>query len=105
MRRGGNKLRVWDRTRMLAACDQPVDVRHINEQQRSASIGDGSQSRKIERAWISRCPGRDHCWLGLVSQFFEGVVIDLLGFLSHAVMRHLIKFSGKICRMSVGKMA
>src|SRR5437764_13096634 len=72
--------------------------------ERPAGISDVTQTRKIERARISRCAGRDHRRLGFVGQLFEGVVIDLLGFLSYAVMCNLIKFSGKVCRMAVGEM-
>ena len=88
---------------MLAARDEPGDMRHVYKEKRPAGIGDATQTRKIERARISRCAGSDHRWLSFVGQFFEGVVIDLLGFLSHAVMRDLIKFAGKIRRMSVGE--
>ena len=79
-------------------------MRHVNEKERPAGIGDVTQTRKIERARISRCAGRDHRRLGFVGQLFEGVVIDLLGFLSYAVMCNLIKFSGKVCRMPMGEM-
>src|SRR5438874_8002897 len=90
---------------MLAPRDEPGDMRHVYEEKRPAGIGDVTQTRKIERARISRGTGSDHRWLGFVGQFFEGVVIDLLGFFSHAVMRDLIKFAGKIRRMSMGEVA
>src|SRR5438552_11444636 len=105
MRRRRDKLRVRNRTGMLAARDEPGDMRHVYEEKRPAGIGDVTQTRKIERARISRGTGSDHRWLGFVGQFFEGVVIDLLGFFSHAVMRDLIKFAGKIRRMSMGEVA
>src|SRR5258708_39222587 len=44
-------------------------------------------------------------WCGLVGRFCGGVLIVLLVFFSHAVMRDLIKFAGKIRRMSVGEVA
>src|SRR5256885_11930393 len=88
---------------MLAARDEPGNVRHVNKKERPAGIGDATQTRKIEGAWISRCAGGDHRWLSFVGQFFESVVIDLLGFLSHAVMRDLIKFAGKTRPLPVGE--
>ena len=42
--------------------------------------------------------------LDFFGEFLQCVVIDLLRLLVHAVMRDLIKFAGKICRMPMGEM-
>jgi hypothetical protein len=51
--RGRHKMRVGNRARMLATCNQAGDVRHIYKEQRSAGVGNVPQTRKIECARIS----------------------------------------------------
>ena len=53
VRRRGDKLRVRDRTGMLAARYQTCDVRHVDEQNRANRIRDLTQSRKIDDTRIS----------------------------------------------------
>ena len=90
---------------MLAAGDQPGDVRHVDEQKRADRIGDLPQPRKIDDARISGRAGGDHGRPNFLGLFLQRVVIDLLRLFAHAVMRDLIKFAGEICRMTVGEMA
>ena len=90
---------------MLAARDQPGDVRHVDEKKRADRIGDLPQPRKIDDARIGRRAGRDHRRLGFLGEFLQRVVIDLLGLFVDAVMRDLIKLAGEIRRMAVRKMA
>src|SRR5678815_2490771 len=57
---GGDKMRVWDRTWMLAAYNQTSDVRHVDEQKRADRIRNLAQTREIDNARISRCTGGNH---------------------------------------------
>src|SRR5439155_6146125 len=52
MRRGGDKLCVWNRTEMLSTGHQTSDVRHIDKQNCANRIGDLAQPRKIDDARI-----------------------------------------------------
>ncbi len=90
---------------MLAAGDQPGDVRHVDEQKRADRIGDLAQPRKIDDSRICRRTGGDHHRPHFLGLFLQRVVIDRLGFLVHAVMGDLVKFAGEICRMPVREMA
>ena len=60
VRGGGDEMRVRNRARMLAARDQPGDVRHVDEKKRADRIGDLAQPREIDDARISRRAGGDH---------------------------------------------
>ena len=80
---------------MLAARDQTGDVRHVDEENRADGIGDLSQPRKIDDARISGSAGGDHGRFHFFRLFLERVVIDLLGFLAHAVLRDGVKLCRK----------
>src|SRR3981081_2915173 len=64
---------------------------------------DFPEPREIERPWISGSTGCDHDWTDLLGLLLHRVVIDLLGLFRNAIMRHLIKFAGEICRMPMRK--
>ena len=97
VRRGGDKLRVRNRAGMLAAGNEPGDVRHVDEKNRADGIGDLSQPRKIDDARISGRAGGDHGRPDFLGLFLQRVVIDLLGLFAHAVLRR----PDKICRRNL----
>ena len=104
VRRRGDEVRMRHRARMFAGRDESGDVRHVDEEERVDRIGDLPKARKIEKARISRSARGDHRRAHLFGLFGERVVVDLLGLFAHAVVRHLVKFAGEICRMAVGQM-
>src|SRR6266481_8921052 len=79
MRGSGDKMRVRDRTWMLAARNEPGDVRHVDEQKRADRIRNLAQPREIDNARIGRCAGGNHQWSEFFGLFLQRVVIDLLG--------------------------
>src|SRR5206468_10489707 len=105
MRRCGDELRVRDRSWMLATRDEPGNVRHVDEKNRTDRIGDLAQPWKVDDARIRRRAGSDHRWPRFLGLFLQCVVVDLLGLLAHAVLRDVVKLAGKICRVPVRKMA
>ncbi len=90
---------------MLAAGDEPGDVRHVDEQKRADGIGDLAHAREIDDARIGGGAGGDHGRANFLGLFLQGVVIDLLRLRADAVLRDLVKFAGEIRRMAVGEMA
>ena len=101
---GGDKMRVRDRTWMLAARNEPGDVRHVDEQKRADRIRNLAQTREIDNTRISRCAGGNHQRSDFFGLFLQRVVIDLLGLFADSVLRHCIKFAGEICWVTMGEM-
>src|SRR5205814_2206888 len=83
---GGGEMRVRNRRGMLAAGDEPGDVRHVDEQQSADGIGDLPKARKIDDARISGRAGGDHGGADFLGLFLQCVVIDLLGLGADAVL-------------------
>ena len=82
---------------MLAAGDQPGDVRHVDEKNAPTESAICRRRGKSNDARISRSAGGDHRRPHFLGLFLQRVVIDLLRLLVHAVMRDL----DKICRKNL----
>ena len=52
MGRGGDKLGVRNRRRVLAARDETGNVRHVDEKKSADGISNLPQARKVDDAWV-----------------------------------------------------
>src|SRR5690348_9418004 len=81
---------------MYASGYEARKMRHIDEQQCAAAIGDRSHARKIEGTRICAAAADDQLRLLAVRDLLEFVVIDGFGVFANAVRGHAVELAGKI---------
>ena len=64
---------------MDAGCHEAGDVSHVNEQQRTHTVGDRGHPLEVEDAWVGGGTGNHHLRADLLGDGLEGVVVDSPG--------------------------
>jgi hypothetical protein len=90
---------------MESSSDQSRDVGDVHHERGASLPGDGSESFKIDGAWVSARTGDDELGFMLTGEALEFVVVDGLRILAHTVGNHLIHAPGKIERVAVREVA
>ena len=85
VRGGGDDIRVRHGRRVQARGDEPRDVGDVDHQISADFIGDLAQAGEVDDARIGGRACDDHLRLVFEGEFFEGVVVDALVSLGHAV--------------------
>ena len=87
---------VRDREALLAARDEPGDVRHVYEKQGAHRLRDLGHARKIDDARIGAGAGHDHFRLVFVGKFPHLLVVDQAGGGIDAVLHGVKELAGKV---------
>ena len=77
---------------------EPRDVSHVDQQLGSDAVGDGPKAGEVEGARVGAGTGDDQLGLMFLGQGFDFVIVDLAGFLFHAVEGGLEQAARKIDR-------
>ena len=101
----GDNLRVRNRRWMHASGNETGEVRHINDENGAAFIGDGAHTRKVECPRIGAAATNNDLGLFAKSGLFELVVVDGLGILADAVGDDLVKLAGEVQLVAVGEVS
>ena len=88
---------------MFSGSDQTGDVSHIDKEQSSNLVSDLTETGKVDDARIGTCTGKDHTRLVFDCEFFDLIIVDTFGFAADSVGDHIVKFAGKVQRMTVGQ--
>ena len=90
MRRGSDDVGMLARIRIDTGGDQPGEMGHIHQKQRSDRIGDLAEALEIDDSRVGAGAGDDHLRLVLFRQPRHLVVVDALVFLAHSVGDHFV---------------
>ena len=105
VRGGGNDIGNRHRVRVQPRCDQPGDVRHIDQQISADAVGNLAETLEIKNLRIGGKAGDDHLRLVLAGHALQRVVINQAGFQVKAVVNGVVQPAGKADRRAVRQMA
>ena len=85
--------------------DQARNMRHIHKQIGSDFLGDFSKPVELDLARIGRRPRNDQLGLALFRDLEYLVIVDITGFLIHAVRHKMVVLARQVDRGTVGEMS
>ena len=89
---------------MVAGGYQSRDVGHVHHQQCAAGVGDFPQEIEADFPAVGGRASHDELGANLQRQRLHLVIVDIAGFLVHAVGDEVVQLAGEIDRGSVGQM-
>ena len=93
----GHHVRIGQRARVDARCDQPREMGHIHHQVGADGIRDSPKAGKIDGPGIGRTSADDEFRLVLMSQLLDLVEIDDVRFLVNTIRNDVEPLAGDIC--------
>ena len=90
---------------MTARGNQARDMRHVHHQQRSHVVGNGAEPFVVHGPRIGARSRHDEPRAVFAGKFGQGVVVDGLRFLRHAIGHDVVKPSREVHRTSHGQVA
>ena len=90
---------------MHSSGNQARDMRHINQEKCTNTVGNFPHSGKVDLSWVRRPSGNQHRWLLLSGLFSQFVVVDQAGFFLNQVMMSIKPATRQIGLGAVTKMS
>ena len=101
---GGHKLRVRDWGGMYSTGNEPGEMGHVDQQKRSAGVGNGAHALKIKDTRIGAASPDNQLRLLAHGDLLEIVIVDCLCVLPYAVRHNSVELAREIQLVSVGQM-
>ena len=101
MRSGGDNVGEFAGVRVEPGGDQSGEVRHVDHEHRSASIGGFAEFLEIDDAGVGAASGNDHLRLVFDRETQQLVVVDALVFLANVIGHYMVIAAREIVRIAV----